>query len=432
MEGLLRSPRGTRDYFGSDQELRKYIRKIIEGVFEKYGYQEAETPILNHYDTLAQKYAGGAEILKEVYRLKDQGGRDLALRYDLTVPFARLVGLNSQIGNSFRRYEIGKVFRDGPIKAGRLREFVQCDVDMVGVKSLIAEAELIVMAADIFDNLGLQVVIQYNNRKLLESVLKRAGVDDNQLSDVILSLDKLEKIGEEAVTAEIIKKGIEKQIIEETFTQLTDIFENGLTAEITEGTEEIRELQNYIYALGIEDKTRFTPFLARGLEIYTGTIFEVFLENSEITSSVASGGRYDRIIGSFLGDKCNEREYPAVGISFGLDVMFQALVEKGVSNTSKVDVYIIPLGTQIVALQIAQELRKQGYKVLIDMEDRRLKKSLDYANKNGIDRVIILGSEEVEKQSIRIRYMDNGTEQLILQQEFISNTDKYLKGQAAR
>ncbi len=202
----LRNPRGTRDYYGKEQQLRQYIRQTLETVFEQYGYEEAETPVLNYYETLAQKYAGCAEILKEVYQLSDQGGRQLALRYDLTVPFAGLVGTNPQLSSFYRRYEIGKVFRDGPVKTGRLREFTQCDVDMVGVNSILAEAELMAMAVDIFGRLDLEVVISYNHRQLLENILKTSGIQADRYSEVILSLDKLDKIGQTAVAKELNQK----------------------------------------------------------------------------------------------------------------------------------------------------------------------------------------------------------------------------------
>lgn len=408
----LRNPRGTRDYYGKEQQLRKYIRQTLETVFEQYGYEEAETPVLNYYETLAQKYAGGAEILKEVYQLSDQGGRQLALRYDLTVPFARLVGTNPQLSSFYRRYEIGKVFRDGPVKTGRLREFTQCDVDMVGVKSILAEAELMAMAVDIFGRLDLEVVISYNHRQLLENILKTTGIQADRYSEVILSLDKLDKIGQTAVAKELNQKGFAYPIIENIFTRLNQVAQD--SREELMGSEELQELQSYLKALGIEEKTRFNPGLARGLDIYTGAVFEVFLENSSITSSIASGGRYDRIIGNFLGDGA---DYPAVGMSFGLDVIFQALLEQGAVGQTNIDVFIIPLDTGVEALKLAQVLRKKQVRVLIEMKERKLKKSLDYANKNLIPYVIVLGSREVETGVISLKNMLTGADTTVSIQE---------------
>ena len=408
----LRNPRGTRDYYGKEQQLRQYIRQTLETVFEQYGYEEAETPVLNYYETLAQKYAGGAEILKEVYQLSDQGGRQLALRYDLTVPFARLVGTNPQLSSFYRRYEIGKVFRDGPVKTGRLREFTQCDVDMVGVNSILAEAELIAMAVDIFGRLDLEVVISYNHRQLLENILKTTGIQADRYSEVILSLDKLDKIGQTAVAKELNQKGFAYPIIENIFIRLNQVAQD--SREEIMGSEELQELQSYLKALGIEEKTRFNPGLARGLDIYTGTVFEVFLENSSITSSIASGGRYDRIIGNFLGDGA---DYPAVGMSFGLDVIFQALLEQAAVGQTNIDVFIIPLDTGVEALKLAQALRKKQVRVLVEMKERKLKKSLDYANKSLIPYVIVLGSREVETGVVSLKNMLTGADTTISMQE---------------
>ena len=421
MAEQLRNPRGTRDYCGKEQQLRKHIRQTLEIVFELYGYEEAETPVLNYYETLAQKYAGGAEILKEVYRLSDQGGRQLALRYDLTIPFARLVGTNPQVSSFYRRYEIGKVFRDGPVKAGRLREFTQCDVDMVGVKSILAEAELMAMAVDIFRRLDLEVVISYNHRQLLENILKETGIQAGRYSEVILSLDKLDKIGQAAVAEELNQKGFTYPVIENIFARLNQVALD--SKEVITGSEELQELQSYLKALGIEDKTQFNPALARGLDIYTGTVFEVFLKNSSITSSIASGGRYDLIIGNFLGD---EADYPAVGMSFGLDVIFQALLERRVMGQSNIDVLIIPMDTGVEALKLAQTLREKQIRVLIEMKKRRLKKSLDYANKSLIPFVIVLGSREVETGLISLKNMLTGSDITISIQELTNNLQAFL------
>ena len=422
MAEQLRNPRGTSDYYAQEQQLRKYIRQTLEKVFEQYGYEEAETPVLNYYETLAQKYTGGAEILKEVYRLSDQGERQLALRYDLTIPFARLVGTNPQLSSFYRRYEIGKVFRDGPVKAGRLREFTQCDVDMVGVKSILAEAELMAMTVDVFQRLDLEVVINYNHRQLLENILKEAGIKAECYSEVILSLDKLDKIGQTAVAKELNQKGFTYPVIDNIFARLNQTALDS-REEIT-GSEELQELQSYLNNLGIEENTQFNPALARGLDIYTGTVFEVFLKNSSITSSIASGGRYDRIIGNFLGD---ETDYPAVGMSFGLDVIFQALLEQGAAGQTNIDVFIIPLDTGVEALKLAQSLREKQIRVLVEMKERKLKRSLDYANKNLIPYVIVLGSQEVETGSISLKNMLTSADTTLSIQELTSNPPAFLK-----
>ncbi|EMT51894.1 histidyl-tRNA ligase [Brevibacillus borstelensis AK1] len=223
MEGILRNVKGTRDFMPEEQGLRNTIRRTLEEVFASHGCKPLETPMLQHYDLLASKYGGGAEILKEVYRLTDQGERDLALRYDLTVPLAKVVGMNPEMRLPFKRYEIGKVFRDGPVKPGRFREFIQCDVDIVGTTSMLAEAELISMTFEAFARLGLDVYIQVNNRKLLSGLLQVMGIAEEQAADVMLSLDKLEKIGVDGVCDDLRERQIEEPVI----AKIADFLRNG-------------------------------------------------------------------------------------------------------------------------------------------------------------------------------------------------------------
>lgn len=419
MEFELRNLKGTKDYLPEEQYIRNKIRKTLENTFEKYGYLPLETPILNYYDVMASKYAGGAEILKEVYRLKDQGDRDIALRYDLTVPFAKVVGMNSNLRMPFKRYEIGKVFRDGPVKTGRNREFIQCDVDMVGVKSVIAEAEFIAMAIEVFKKLGLDAYVSYNNRKLLSGIIASANVKEESINDVILSLDKIEKVKEDGVRQELIEKGIENETIDSLLSVLRiaddnplEYFRNNCSNQmINEGVKELQELGAYLDAMGIAPKTRLNPFLARGLDIYTGTVYEIFLCDGSITSSVGGGGRYDRIIGGFLD---NGIEYPAVGISFGLDVIYTALSMQNKDRfKSPVEFYIIPMGTEVESMKLAQEIRHSGFCADIEMTGRKLRKSLDYANKEGIPYVIIMGEEELKSQTVKLKDMINAKERNI-------------------
>jgi len=418
MEIDLKNLKGTRDYLPAEQQLRNKIKNTLENVFQRYGYRPLETPILCLFDILASKYGGGTEILKEVYRLKDQGNRELALRYDLTVPFTRVIGMNPNLRMPFKRYEIGKVFRDGPVKTGRLREFMQCDVDIVGVKSTLAEAELMAMAFDAFEQLGLDIFISYNNRKLLTGVLEDIGLSGNQVNEAVISLDKVEKIGEDGVREELAAKEIPREIIEKIFS----IFREGRRPDyytafssgplVREGIAELNELEEYLAALNLLDKTIFNPLLARGLEIYTGTVYEVFLSDKKISSSIGSGGRYDRIIGGFIN---NGEEYPAAGISFGLDVIYTALsMENNDTGTEPaVDFLLIPLGTEKETLQIARDLRKKGLNVEVEMSGKRLKRSLDYANKERIPYVLILGENELQQEKIAFKNMQTGKEEKI-------------------
>ncbi len=419
MSVKLRNLKGTSDFMPEEQRIRQNIIRKLQDIFECYGYQPIETPTLCYFDVLASKYAGGAEILKEIYKLVDQGERELGLRYDLTVPFAKLVGMNPEIKIPFKRYEIGKVFRDGPVKLGRNREFIQCDVDTVGVKSQMAEAELIMMAVEVYKTLGLEVYISYNNRKYLSGIIEMAGIEAELAGSVILSIDKLEKIGDEAVRLELSSLKIEKSKIDKLFEYMKIDFDDMMNSNIInqknnlleDGTNELKELKSYFEALEIEDNLRFNPTLARGLEIYTGTVWEVFLTDGSITSSVGAGGRYDKIIGQFLD---NGMEYPAVGMTFGLDVIYEALMLKeAVDKKSPIDLFLIPIGALQSVMKIAKNLRSLGIKVDVDMTGKKLKKSLDYANKQGIPYVAILGEDELQSGTIKLKDMERGMEKEI-------------------
>lgn len=414
--------RGTQDYLPEQEVTRRAIRRTLEDTFMAYGCKPIETPILNYTELMTSKYAGGAEILQEMYILTDRGERDLALRYDLTIPFAKVVAMNPSITMPFKRYEIGKVFRDGPIKAGRFREFTQCDVDIVGVASQAAEAELMMMAIDAFDKLNLQMNIQYNNRKLLVGLLQLFEVEQQQMNQVILILDKIEKIDQKTMLSELKELGISgngvtkiKQFLEAR-PQINMAYFNEFANKniiLQQGIQELLELTAYLNALGLSEKCTFNPFLARGLEIYTGTIYEIFLADGTIRSSIGSGGRYDQAIGGLLGSE--EQSYATVGISFGLDVIYTALevIGKIEQNAPIVDIYIIPLGTEKAALKLAAVLRQQEYKVEVELSGKKVKKAMEKANRENTPKVIVLGEDEVTQNMYKIKNMQSGKEEFI-------------------
>lgn len=402
--------RGTQDFLPQAEAVRRNIRRTLEDTFILYGCKPLETSILNYTDLMASKYAGGAEILQEMYTLTDRGERDLALRYDLTIPFAKVVAMNPAIPMPFKRYEIGKVFRDGPIKAGRFREFTQCDVDIVGVKSQAAEAELMMMAVDAFRKLDVDIFIQYNNRKLLYGLLQTFKVDEAVMNRVILVLDKMEKIDRATLITELRALGLEDETLAsiegfldaeatlDYFEQYTD--ENEF---VREGLQELRELNGYLETLDIADSCVFYPFLARGLEIYTGTIYEIFLRDGAIKSSIGSGGRYDNAIGGLIG---SDADYATVGISFGLDVIYTALELAGKEDRSAhVDVYIIPMGTEKEALRLAHALRQSGKRVEVELSGKKLRKAMDKANRENVASVIVLGEQEIAEGMYKMKDM---------------------------
>ncbi len=374
--------KGTQDYLPEAEVIRREIKRTLEDTFIQYGCKPLETPILNYTELLASKYGGGSEIIEEMYTLTDRGQRDLAMRYDLTIPFAKVVAMNPTLRMPFKRYEIGKVFRDGPIKTGRFREFTQCDVDIVGVDSQLAEAELMVMALDAFRKLNLNVTIQYNNRKLLTGMLEVFGTESEKINKVVLTLDKLEKVGIEAVISELSEQSLSTstiKLIEEFLIDSNNIrlsyFEPyaAKNVQVEQGLAELIELESYLKFLKVDKQCVFNPFLARGLEIYTGTIYEIFLSDQSIKSSIGSGGRYDNAIGGLIG---TNKEISTVGISFGLDVIYTAVnLSKGKrERKSDVDYYVVSINTNKEAFLVANHLRSMGYKVEFELSDKKLAK----------------------------------------------------------
>lgn len=409
--------RGTQDYLPEAEVLRRRVRRTLEDIFIQYGCKPLETPILNYTELLASKYGGGAEILEEMYTLSDRGKRELALRYDLTIPFAKVIAMNPSVRMPFKRYEIGKVFRDGPIKTGRFREFTQCDVDMVGVDSQIAEVELMMMALDVFRKLGLEVTIQYNNRKLLTGLLEVFQTPAEKMNKVVLILDKLEKVGAGGVVNELTDLGLEsttihniKQFLNSKNNTEYSYFKpfTNKNSLLQKGLNELMELEGYLEGLGMKTECIFNPFLARGLDIYTGSIYEIFLTDESIKSSIGSGGRYDNAIGGLLG---TDQKFSTVGISFGLDVIYTAISYKQMNQEeSTIDYYVIPINTEKESLKVARQLRERGYNVEMELGRKKLGKLMEKANKEGFPNVIIIGEEEVKLNQIKIKEMKSGQE----------------------
>ncbi len=406
----LERARGTRDISGSDAVLRQRIVSALRGVFELYGYNPLETPSLERFETLASKYAGGEEILKEVFKLKDQGDRELALRYDLTVPLARFIASNPNLKMPFKRYAIGNVYRDGPLKLGRYREFAQCDVDVVGSGSMSSDAEMVKIALASFEKLGLDVIVKVNNRRVLDALLEQAKVPEDEKETVMLSIDKLGKLGREAVEKELVGKGINAAVIIKLM-QCLDV--KGANKEKIADLRKIisgsclDEIEQVLKLAGSR-KAEFDVSLARGLAYYTGTVFEVFLKKSEITSSVAGGGRYDRMIGSFVN---NGRDYPAVGISFGLDVIADAMkLGKKAAESSVVKAFVISIGEDRRAAEAVQKLREEGINTDVDYTGK-VGRAIEYANNYGIPYVVFVGKKEGKK--VKVRDMASGKESLL-------------------
>ena len=416
---IIQNVKGGYDFLPKEQKIRNYINGILRNTFEEYGYLPIETPILCYFDMLAGKYDESNDILKEIYKLKDQGNRNLGLRYDLTVPFAKFIALNkNELKLPFKRYEINKVFRDGPVKVGRDREFTQCDVDVVGLDNQMIEAELISLYVNAFNKLNIEIDIQYNSRKLMKGLILETGVSEELVSSTITIIDKIDKLTKEELTEYFIELGLEQKQIDlllEYFKlplkKLNTKFKKTTNEDIKSGLEELNNLEEYINKMNLNKYCTFTSSLARGQDYYTGNVFEVYEKNRLISGAIGGGGRYDKMITEFINDG---EIYPAVGISFGLTSIFELLKNREeFSSSSPVDIYIIPMGTNIESLNLANKLRNLGIKVDIEMNNKKLKKSLDFCNKENIPYVIILGEDEITNNSFKLKDMLNKDEVLI-------------------
>lgn len=417
----LMDAKGVRNFLPAEKIPKQEIVDTLRRIFERYGYSPIETPAIERLEVLGAKFAGGEEILKEVFKLNDQGGRKLGLRYDLTVPMCKVVGLNPNLPKPFRRYQIQEVWRDGPVKLGRYREFLQCDVDIVGVKGMVADAEILAIVDSAFRELGFKFTIKVNSRKLLNGIMEYAGFGEYSMK-AILAIDKLAKIGVKGVEEELKTLGFEKKEIAkvlkiikikgksnlETISEIKKIITD---KEGKEGAEELEELVRYCEIMGVSS-LEVDVSLARGLEYYTGPVFEVYSKESVITSSLAGGGRYDDMIGKFLG----KGDYPATGVSFGIEPIFEALRMKNSIGERKTvsSVLVIPIGKVFEdALGIAGKLRKEGIPCEIDLLGRGVSKNLSYANSMSIPFAVLVGEKELKAKKLKLRDMKTGKEEML-------------------
>jgi len=429
-------PSGTRDFLPHEMLRRNYIFDTIRNVFKQYGYVPIETPAMENLSTLLGKY--GEEGDKLLYRILNSGNAfatvepsDLAngnllsakvcekgLRYDLTVPFARFVVQHRQdIVFPFKRYQIQPVWRADRPQKGRYREFFQCDADVIGSNSLLNEVELVQMVDDVFTRLNIPITVKINNRKVLSGIAEIMGAAD-RLTDITVAIDKIDKIGQEAVLNELKDKGISEDAIqqllpvlalsgtnEEKLTCLSDILAASPIA--LQGIEELRTIFNYLEILKLRQAVEIDLSLARGLNYYTGAIFEVKAKEVAI-GSLCGGGRYDDLTGVF-----GLKDVSGVGISFGADRIYDVLntlnrfPEAAMEHTK---VLFLNLGMQesIKALECLKEVRAAGISAEIYPETAKMKKQMEYADKKAIPYVIIIGEEELQSNMLSFKDMQSG------------------------
>ncbi|MFN0729162.1 histidine--tRNA ligase [Polaribacter gochangensis] len=434
-------PKGTRDFSPTEIANRNYIFNTIKAAFETFGFQPIETPSFENSSTLMGKY--GEEGDRLIFKILNSGDylnkadekllleknstkltsqiSEKALRYDLTVPFARyVVQHQNDITFPFKRYQIQPVWRADRPQKGRFREFYQCDADVVGSKSLWQEVEFIQLYDTVFSKLNLYgTTIKINNRKILSGIAEVIGAKD-KLIDFTVALDKLDKIGKDGVVKEMLSKGITENAIEKV-SPLFD-FSGSNTAKISsleamlqtseegmKGVQELRFVCNSIAELGLQSATlEVDVTLARGLNYYTGAIFEVAAPKEVKMGSIGGGGRYDDLTGIF-----GMPNVSGVGISFGLDRIYLVLEEIGLFKTvelPKPKVLFVNFGEveALFSMKAIAELRKNNIKSELYPDNAKMKKQMNYANKREIEFVVIVGSQEVEKNEFTLKNMSSG------------------------
>lgn len=397
--------KGFRDFLPEEKRKRDWVANKIKEVFELFGFEPLETPTVEYASLLLGKY--GDEADKLVYVFEDRGGRKIALRYDQTVPTARVLAqYQGQLPQYFRRYQIQNVFRADKPQKGRYREFTQCDPDIFGSTSAISDAEIIACTYFVFKNIGFQkIILKINDRKILFDNLEEFANDRVSVLSIIQSIDKLDKLSKETVIEELTLKGLNSQTS-------TKALEKIGKAEISDNLKKIIE---YAKALGVpESAIQFSPALARGLDYYTGMIFEVIIP--EFTAgSLGGGGRYDNLIKQLGGV-----DVPAVGIAYGFDRMVEAANQMGLIKLGDIGttalITIFDEDTLRDSLSLAKKLRESGIKTEVYPAIDRLDKQLKYADKKGIPYVVIIGPEEVEKGIVTVKDMRKKTQQTIAQE----------------
>ena len=422
----LRRPRGTRDFLPWDMIKRRFVVETIRSVFELYGYDEIETPAFEFLDVLTAKC--GPEVKEQIYAFKDKAGRDLGLRFDLTVPLARLVASHPDLPKPFKRYCISRVWRYEEPQSGRFREFWQADADIIGSAKMDSDAEVIAVAISCLKRLGMKnFSVRLSNRKILESIVDSAGVERESWLSVFRAIDKLDKIGQEGVKRELERLGLTDDQISTIMMQISkrgnlDAVEREVNHMLTSrGKEGFNELAEIISNLGLYNCSEYVIVdlsLARGLDYYTGPIFEVSAETDVSVGSVAGGGRYDNLI-ELLGGPPT----PATGISLGIDRLVEVLSEANMLPSARTltQVFVAYTSPSLKkeAITVAEKLRSEGIRVEVDIMGRKLDRQLKYADAKGIPYVVILGPREVAEGVYRIRDMSARKECLVNLQELL-------------
>ncbi len=410
---------GFMELLPAEQIKFNQMRDTIKEVYERYGFIPLDTPVIERSDVLLVK--SGGETEKQVYRFM-KGDTDVAMRFDLTVPLARYVAQHmANLTFPFRRYQIGKVYRGEKNQKGRFREFYQCDIDIIGRNSLevVNDAEIPAIINDVFTQLGLpEFIIRINNRKLMNGLFQHYGLAGRP--EILKAIDKLEKIGPEKTRKELMDEGLEKDAIDAVFgfIQLKgsndEILEGlkkaGIENELYQtGVRELESVTRLIRAFGVpEEHFSLDLTIVRGLDYYTGTVYETLLKNYPEIGSVCSGGRYDN-----LAEHYTKEKLPGVGISIGLTRLFYQLSEAGLLGEMKQSVLtqllVVPIGDTLeTCAAVARRFRDAGIITEVFLEDTKIGKKMNYANKQGIPWVVLVGDEEVQDDLVALKDFESG------------------------
>ena len=440
-------PKGTRDFLPVETARRNYIFDVIRNVYKKYGYAPIETPAMENLSTLLGKYGDEGDRL--LFKILNSGDAfagitagdlhdnaalalktcDKGLRYDLTVPFARFVAQRrNDLVFPFKRYQLQPVWRADRPQKGRYREFYQCDADVIGSASLLNEVELLLIIDEVFSRLDMAVTIKLNNRKVLTGMAEIMGEAD-KLTDITVAIDKIEKTGREAVEAELLAKGVAATAIEKLRPVLTltgnnreklAALQTTLAASPTglAGVAELQKILDYLKATPLRQAPELDLSLARGLNYYTGAIFEVKAKDAEI-GSICGGGRYDDLTGIF-----GLSNISGVGISFGADRIYDVLLQldkfpAAAAESTRVLFFNLGDAEERQALQYVQQLRAQGIVAELYPDRHKLKKQFDYATRRGIPFAAIVGEEELARGVISLKNLQSGIQQSISPEEVI-------------
>ncbi|KAF2020269.1 histidyl-tRNA synthetase [Aaosphaeria arxii CBS 175.79] len=428
----LKVPKGTRDWAGADSALRDKIFSKVTKVFKRHGAETLDTPVFELREILSGKYG---EDSKLIYDLQDQGGELCSLRYDLTVPLARYLAMNPSI-QTFKRYQIAKVYRrDQPaMTKGRMREFYQCDIDIAGVyDSMIPDAQVLRIATEVFQSLGWEnYTIKINHRKILDGIFKVAGVPEPLIRPISSAVDKLDKLPWADVKKEMIEKTLDAAVADKIWefvqhkgkSDIIDLLrkdENmSKNEDIIQGTKDMETLFSYLEVFGVMDRISFDLSLARGLDYYTGVIYEIVTEGSAPSGkgkgeaaigvgSVAAGGRYDELVGMFSG-----KPIPCVGISFGVDRIISIVKARGqtTQRAKDVDAFVMAFGGKgfngmlLERMQIARQLWDAGVKTEFSYKVKpKLQQQFKTAETSGVPLAVILGEDEWKEGKVKLKEM---------------------------